>query len=65
MKQRLLIFVCIVPCVAGVPAYFEPNVGQSHPSVQFLSREVYLGPNRAAIQIDNDTPVVMALTGAR
>ncbi|HLK22064.1 MAG TPA: SBBP repeat-containing protein [Bryobacteraceae bacterium] len=52
-------------CGAGITPYFEPNVGQSHASVQFLSRGVYLGSDRAAIQTDDDGPVVMTLSGAR
>jgi hypothetical protein len=65
MKQRLLMFIFTVRCVAGVPPYFEPNVGQSHPSVQFLSCGIYLGSNKAAIHIGDDAPVVMTLGGAR
>ena len=65
MKQRLLILVFAARCVAGIPPYFEPNVGQSHPSVQFLSRGVYLGSNKAAIHVGDETPMVMTLTGAR
>ncbi len=48
-----------------VPLYFEPNEGQAHASVQFLSQGVYLGPARAAIQTGKGKPIVMSLVGAR
>ena len=64
-KVGLLVLVFGLRCVAGIPPYFEPNVGQLHPSVQFLSRGVYLGSDKAAIQVGDDGPVVMTLSGAR
>ncbi len=48
-----------------VPLYFEPNEGQAHTGVQFLSQGVYLGPAKAAIHTDEGKPVVMSLVGAR
>ncbi len=48
-----------------VPLYFEPNEGQAHASVQFLSRGVYLGPAKLAIHTGEGKPVVMTLVGAR
>ncbi len=48
-----------------VPLYFEPNEGQAHASVQFLSQGVYLGPAKAAIHTGEGKPVVMSLVGTR
>src|ERR1700692_4383494 len=47
-----------------IPGYFEPNVGQTHESVQFLSRGVYIASDKAAIQADDVKPGVMTLEGA-
>lgn len=48
-----------------VPLWFEPNQGQVHPSVQFITRSAYLGSNCLAIHAGADKPVVMELIGAR
>jgi uncharacterized protein (TIGR03437 family) len=64
MKTLVLLFGFASKAMS-LPLFFEPNVGQSHPSVQFLSRGAYLGSDRAAIQVGDDGPVVMTLAGAR
>ena len=45
--------------------WFEPNQGQTHSSVQYLTRSVYLDSTRAASHTNAEMPVVMELIGAR
>jgi len=42
-------------CLAKSPLYFEPNQGQAHTSVQFLSRGVFLNSASAAIVSNGKT----------
>jgi hypothetical protein len=49
----------------AVPLWFEPNQGQAHASVQFLSRDVYLTSNKAAFAIEGEKPIVMTMVNAR
>jgi len=63
--KKFALLVLIHSRLMALPLWFEPNQGQAHHSVQFLSRGVYLGSNQAAIQIDGTEPVVMTLAGAR
>jgi hypothetical protein len=65
IKAVLLAFIFLQSRLIALPPWFEPNHGQAHRSVQFLSRGVYLGSNKAAIQIDETEPFVMTLAGAR
>jgi hypothetical protein len=60
-----LLLVGVHSRLFGLPLWFEPNQGQAHPSVQFLSRSIYLGSGRAAIDAGGDKPLVMSLIGAR
>jgi uncharacterized protein (TIGR03437 family) len=48
----------------AVPRWFEPNQGQTHASVQFFSRDVYLASNKAAIPVEGKKPLVIELIGA-
>src|SRR5258707_15283571 len=53
---------------ASLPVFFEPNVGQSHPSVQWIgttgSGLLYVASNVAAIPV-NGHPVRMRFVGGR
>jgi uncharacterized protein (TIGR03437 family) len=66
--MKFFVLLCIASVASAVtPAalWFEPNQGQAHASVQFLSHSVYLGAGRAAIHSNSDTPVVMDLLRSR
>jgi uncharacterized protein (TIGR03437 family) len=62
--RAIVLFALSCPAWAGLPLWFEPNQGQAHPSVQFLSRDVYLGSNKAAIPLEGEKPIVVELFGA-
>jgi uncharacterized protein (TIGR03437 family) len=64
-KLAFFAFICAHPRLMAVPLWFEPNQGQAHASVQFLSRSIYLGSGRAAIHTGGNKPLVMSLIGAR
>ena len=64
MKFAILL-VSLTSMAQALPLWFEPNQGQTHPSVQFLSRSVYLGSTRVAIHSGPNKPIVMDLIGAR
>jgi uncharacterized protein (TIGR03437 family) len=66
MKTFILFFTSASAWAgASLPLWFEPNLGQAHASVQFLSRSVYLGSGKAAIHAGGEKPLVMSLAGAR
>jgi uncharacterized protein (TIGR03437 family) len=63
--RAIVLFVMSSPGWAAVPLWFEPNQGQAHRSVQFLTRSVYLDSTHAGIHTEAEKPVVMELIGAR
>ena len=63
--MRVFAFLFMVSSMQAVPLWFEPNQGQAHASVQFLSRDVYLASNKAPIPVDDGKPIVLSLVGAR
>jgi uncharacterized protein (TIGR03437 family) len=65
--QLWLLAFGFAPIFAGsrIPLWFEPNQGQVHPSVQFITQSAYLGSTRLAIHSGGDKPVVMELIGVR
>src|SRR6202022_3400565 len=63
-KLALFAFICVHSRLMAFPLWFEPNQGQAHPSVQFVSRDAYLYPTRVPIHVDSQ-PVVMTLIGAQ
>jgi uncharacterized protein (TIGR03437 family) len=60
---KLVLLACICVRLMAVPQWFEPNQGQAHASVQFLSRDVRLTSNKAAIPVEGEKPLVMELIG--
>jgi uncharacterized protein (TIGR03437 family) len=62
--MRAFVFLFVVCSAQAFPLWFEPNRGQAHPSVQFVSRDASLDSTRVAIHIGSK-PVVMSLIGAR
>jgi uncharacterized protein (TIGR03437 family) len=68
MKLSIVLLLSFVSWAGIAPGlWFEPNLGQAHPSVQFLARTshgyVYLGRNQMAVQV-NGKPVRMELERA-
>jgi len=65
--RTIAILLLSIPAWAApaLPLMFEPNQGQAHPNVQFLSSSIYLGAGQASIRADDKGPVVMRLIGAR
>jgi hypothetical protein len=63
--RAIVLLAILASAWAAPPLWFEPNQGQAHATVHFLSRNVYLGSGRAAIHAAGDKPVVMSLVGAR
>ena len=64
--NRLLLFafICVHSGLLCQPLWFEPNQGQSHPSVQFQSNNIYLCATGAAIHV-HGSPVVFRLERAK
>ncbi len=56
-------FLVVRTCLIAQPLWFEPNQGQTHPSVQFQSRNVYLRTTGAAIHV-HGSPVVLTFERA-
>ena len=61
--KKLALFAFICSRLMALPLWFEPNRGQSHASVQFQSRNIYLRATSAAIHIDG-SPIVFTLEHA-
>ena len=61
--KKLALFVFIYSRLMALPLWFEPNLGQAYPSVQFQSRNVFLRATSAAIHIAG-SPVVFTLEHA-
>jgi uncharacterized protein (TIGR03437 family) len=59
----LLAIICICSRLMALPVWFEPNLGQAHPAVQFQSRNIYLRATSAAIHVDG-SPIVFSLEHA-
>jgi uncharacterized protein (TIGR03437 family) len=63
-KFTLLAFICVHSRLVALTPWFEPNQGQAHTNVQFLSRDVYLTSNKAAMTIEGEKAIVMTLVSA-
>lgn len=50
--MKLISLLALCGTIQALPLWFEPNQGQAHPSVQFLSRSVYLGSARIGARRD-------------
>ena len=66
--NRFLLFIPLLASGAALPLYFEPNQGQAHPGVEFLSRGhgalSYLTDDGAVFTVGG-SPVKMRLAGAK
>jgi uncharacterized protein (TIGR03437 family) len=63
LKFLAITFLVTSFAVGASPHWFEPNLGQMNPTVEFLGPSVYLGDSKVAIQANHET-VVMSLAGA-
>jgi uncharacterized protein (TIGR03437 family) len=66
--NRFLLFIPLLCSGAALPLYFEPNQGQAHPGVEFLSRGhgalSYLTDDGAVFTVGG-SPVKMRLAGSK
>jgi uncharacterized protein (TIGR03437 family) len=62
-KVGLFAFICLHARLIALPLWFEPNQGQTSPSVQFQSCNIYLRATSAAIRI-HASPIVLTLEHA-
>jgi uncharacterized protein (TIGR03437 family) len=63
LKFLAIAFLITSFAVGASPHWFEPNLGQTNPAVDFLGTSVCLGDSKVAIRANHQT-VVMSLAGA-